>query len=296
MWGSSQTTSSSVGNKMRTSLVVSSASALGYGTLRSFEESAGWAAFGPPEIKDPRGVRRRTEDPYFVVNEPSAAAWLLRFDGTALARIDLPAGLDPGGGAFGPDGMYYVGSRSQRSIEQIDLAARRYCGRAITLEEILFPRGFAVLDDGGLVVASGTHPLLGGGRRALFLYDRNGRVENDAFVDDPLLDPLDLALHDGYLYVTSEFPFGHDDAVVSLRRYDAKSGAPAGTWSAEDTPTFGRMRKPRGITFTADGTLLICAQNCVLAVDVTKFGSAWLVAEDRRLAGQSLALGPERKS
>jgi hypothetical protein len=70
--------------------------------------------------------------------------------------------------------------------------------------------------------------MLGGGRRGLFLYDRNGRVESDAFVNDPLLDPLDLALRDDYLYVTSEFPFGADDAVVSLRRYDARNGAPCG--------------------------------------------------------------------
>ncbi len=161
---------------MRASLVVSSASGIGYGTLRSFEGSVGWAAFGPPRIRDPRGVRRRAEDAYFVVNEPSAGIWLISFDGAALARIDLPAGLDPGGGAFAPDGMYYVGSRSQRSIEQVDLAARRYCGRAVTLDGISFPRGFAVLDDGGFVVASGTHPVLGGGRRGLCLYDRNGRI------------------------------------------------------------------------------------------------------------------------
>lgn len=35
---------------MDTSFVVSSASGLGYGTLRSFEASDGWAAFGPTEI------------------------------------------------------------------------------------------------------------------------------------------------------------------------------------------------------------------------------------------------------
>jgi hypothetical protein len=277
-------------NLMPTSLVVSSASRLGYGTLRCFEEPVGWTTFGPPEIKDPRGVRRRAKDAYFAVNEPSAAVWLLRFDGTALARIDLPAGIDPGGGAFAPDGLYYIGSRSQRSIEQVDLAARRYCRRAVTLDGISFPRGFAVLDDGGFVVASGTHPVLGGGRRSLFLYNRNGSLESDAFVDDPLLDPLDLALHDGYLYVTSEFPFGADNAVVSLRRYDAKNGAPSGTWSAEHSPAFGRVQKPRGIAFTDDGTLLMCAQSCVLAIDVTTLGSAWLVAEDEHLAGQSLAL------
>ncbi|MGA7357081.1 MAG: hypothetical protein WA431_06740 [Candidatus Cybelea sp.] len=279
--------------KLDTSVIVSSASHNGYGTLRSFHESIGWTVFGPPEIRDPRGVRRRAEDAYFAVNEPSAAVWLLSFDGAALARIDLPAGLDPGGGAFASDGTYYVGSRSQRSIERVDLTARRYRGPAIALAGISFPRGFAVLDDGRFVVASGTHPVLGGGQRGLFLYDRRGRIENDAFVDDPLLDPLDLALCDGYLYVTSEFPFGSNHAAVSLRRYDVQNGAPAGAWCAENTPAFRRVEKPRGIAVTDYGILLICAQNCVLAVDVTTSGRAWLVAEDQHLAGQSLALCPD---
>lgn len=276
---------------MRASLVVSSASDLGYGTLRSFDASVGWAAFGPPQIKDPRGVRRRAGDAHLVINEPSAAVWLLSLDGTAVARIELPAGLDPGGGAFGHDGTYYVGSRSQRSIEQVDLATRRYTGRAVTLDGISFPRGFAVFDDDRFVVASGTHPLHGGGRRGLFLYDRSESIGRSAFVDDPFLDPLDLLLRDGYLYVTSEFPFGSDDAVVSLRRYDLETGAPAGTWTAENTAPFGRMQKPRGMAFSDDGILLICAQNCVMAVDVATIGTAWIVAEDERLAGQSLALG-----
>ncbi|HTU71398.1 MAG TPA: hypothetical protein VMF11_13895 [Candidatus Baltobacteraceae bacterium] len=271
-------------------LVVSSAAALGYGALRAFEESAGWTAFGPPEIADPRGVRRRADDPYLLVNDPIAGVWLLDFDGAVLAQIALPAGLDPGGGAFAPDGTYYVGSRAQRSIERVDLTARRYAGRALALEGIAFPRGFAVLEDGGFVVASGTHPVRGGGRRALFRYDRDGKIESDAFVDDRLLDPLDLAVRDGSIYVTSEAPFGAEDAVVSLRRYDARTGAAAGAWSAQDTPVFGKLRKPRGITFAQDGTLLLCAQNGVVAVDVATFGRARFVAEDDRLAGQSLAL------
>jgi hypothetical protein len=276
---------------MRMSFVVSSAAGVGYGLLRAFEESIGWAPFGPTEIRDPRGVRRRADDPFFVINEPSCGVWMLALDGIPFARIELPAGLDPGGGAFGSGDMYYLGSRSQHSIERVDLGARRYLGRALALDGIAFPRGFAPLSDGGFIVASGTHPMSGEGRRALFCYDANGKLDPNVFVDDPLLDPLDLALHNGYVYVTSEFPFGKDDAIVSLRRYDARNAASAGAWSAENTPAFTGVRKPRGIVFADDGTLLICAQNCVLAVDVTTFGAARVVAEDNDLAGQSLALG-----
>jgi hypothetical protein len=276
---------------MGMSFVVSSAASGGYGQLRAFEESIGWKPFGPTEIRDPRGVRRRDDDPFCAVNEPSGGVWLLALDGIPFARIGLPAGLDPGGGAFGTGDTYYVGSRSQRSIYQVDLGTRRYLGRALALDCIAFPRGFAPLTDGGFIVASGTHPVTGEGRRALFCYDANGKLEQDVFVDDPLLDPLDLALHNGYVYVASEYPFGRDDAVVSLRRYDARSGARAGAWSTENTPAFAGVRKPRGIAFAGDDLLFMCAQNCVLALDVRTFGSARVVAEDNDLAGQSLALG-----
>ena len=99
-------------------------------------------------------------------------------------------------------------------------------------------------------------------------------------------------MHDGYVYVTSEFPFGACDALVSLRRYDARSGACAGAWTVENTAAFRKLRRPRGITFAKDGTLLFCAQNRIIALDVSVFGSARIVAEDDLLAGQSLALGP----
>jgi hypothetical protein len=271
--------------------VVSSAAGIGYGSLRAFSASIGWTSFGPGEIRDPRGVRRREVDRFFVVNEPSAAVWLLTLDGTALARIDLPAGLEPGGGAFGSGDTYFVNSRSERSIHEVDLGSRRHIGCALALNGIAFPRGFAPLDDGGFIVASGTHPGSGDGKRAVFRYDANGKINRDPFVDDPLLDPLDLALRNGYVYVASEFPFGKDGATASLRRYDARNGAGAGAWSGENTPAFAGVRKPRGIAFADDDTLLMCAQNCVLTVDVSIFGTAKVIARDHNLAGQSLALG-----
>jgi hypothetical protein len=270
--------------------VVSSAAGIGHDRLVTYDTSSGWAAFGPDEIRDPRGVRRRADDPFLVINEPSTAVWLLTLEGAEIARIELPAGLDPGGGAFGAGDRYYLGSRSQRSIYQVDLGARRYDGQALALEGIAFPRGFAPLSDGRFIVASGTHPVTGEGRRAVFRYDASGKRDKDIFIDDPVLDPLDLVVHDGYVYVTSEFPFGKDNAVVSLRRYDARTGAGAGVWSAENTAAFAGVRKPRGIAFGNGDTAFICAQNCVLALDVTMFGNADILAADDQLAGQSLAL------
>ena len=114
--------------------------------------------------------------------------------------------------------LYYVGSRSQHVIHKIDLVAERDYGLAVSLAEVAYPRGFAVLGDGRFVVGSGTHPVHGGGRRALLLYDRDGGAQNDDFIVDALLDPLDVAVRHDDLYVTSEFPFGASDAKASLRR------------------------------------------------------------------------------
>ena len=58
--------------------------------------------------------------------------------------------------------------------------------------------------------------MSGEGRRALFCYDANGELNPNVFVDDPLLDPLDLALHNGYVYVTSEFPGSCSNHILCL--------------------------------------------------------------------------------
>ena len=271
--------------------MVSSATGVGHGTLRALEERGSWRDFGPADIRDPRGVRRRADDQRIVVNEPFGIR-LLNLAGSSLTRIALPSGLEPGGGAFAPNGAYYFGSRTHRSLERVDLTTQQYCGTAVALDEIAFPRGFAILGDGTFVVASGTHPISGSGRRALLRYRANGELEDDAFVEDPALDPLDVGLYNEQLYVTSEFPFGAGDATTSLRRYDARTGALTGVWSAENVPAFKELRKPRGIAFSENGALVLCAQNCVLAIDVEKFDTAVVLATDDLLAGQSLALAP----
>jgi hypothetical protein len=46
-----------------------------------------------------------------------------------------------------------------------------------------------------------------------------------------------VALSAAASWATSEMPLGADDAVVSLRRYDASNGHLAGTWSAQHTAT-----------------------------------------------------------
>ena len=272
-------------------IVVSSAASGGYGRLRALDARSFWTDFGPIEIRDPRAVRRNRHDSHFVVNDPSGV-WILDLDGSTIGRVPLPADIDPGGGAFDADGMYYIGSRARRSLEQIDLMKREHCGRALDLREILFPRGFAVLEDGSFIVASGTDPKRGGGRRALFHYGSGAVSDPEVFVEDPRLDPLDIALRDDRVYVTGEYPFGSEQAVASLRCYDLRTGKLQMVWSEENASAFSYLRKPRGIAFDENGTLVLCAQNAVVAINL-KDGSAQTVARDERLAGQSLAVGPD---
>ena len=272
------------------SFLVSSAASHGYGTLRALEASGTWTNFGPVEIRDPRAVRRNRDESHFVVNAPSGV-WILDLQGSAIGHIPLPADIDPGGGAFAPNGAYYIGSRARRTLEMIDLNEGLYCGRAVNLRAILFPRGFAVLDDGSFIVASGTDPKTGGGRRALFRYSSDAMSDPSIFVEDPLLDPLDLAVCDDRVYVTSEYPFGSDKASVSLRSYDLRTGKLQTVWSEKNVSALSNLQKPRGIAFDKHRTLVFCAQNAIVAINLAN-DVAQTVARDERLAGQSSALAP----
>ncbi len=170
---------------------------------------------------------RRADDPFFVVIEPFGGVWILALDGKAFARIELPQDSIRAVGPLGQAICIYVGSRSQRSIERVDLGTQRYLGRALALYGIAFPRGFAPLSDGGFIVASGTNPMSGEGRRALFCYDANGKLNPNVFVDDPLLDPLDLALHNGCVYVTSEFPGSCSNHICAWSQKRARTCGPS---------------------------------------------------------------------
>src|SRR5271169_3133758 len=75
-------------------------------------------------IHDPRGLRPAPDESYFVVNNGDDS--ILKFE-TATRRFlgvvaRLP-GLNPGGGKFGSDGRYYVGSRSWKSVVAFDVGS-----------------------------------------------------------------------------------------------------------------------------------------------------------------------------
>lgn len=98
-------------------LVVTSASGLngdGYGALLAFDlrGNAIGKFSSDDRIEDPRGLGYERELNLLFLN--SGADRLLAIDaaGKVVRDTGRIAGLNPGGGNFGPDGRYYVGLRS----------------------------------------------------------------------------------------------------------------------------------------------------------------------------------------
>lgn len=87
-----------------------------------------------------------------------------------------------------------------------------------------FPRGFAFGHDGRLFLPSGIGPG-SEGDNSILAYRPGTRTPPIRLVADPELSPLDLAIApNGNIVVSSERPFGVEDAITSVREYDATDG------------------------------------------------------------------------
>jgi hypothetical protein len=132
-------------------------------------------------------------------------------------RID---GLNPGGGIFGPDGRYFVGLRSERTIIPLSPSLDGAVDHLLPPRAVSFPRGFAFSQDGRLFLASGIGPS-GKGDNTILAFTPGKPMNPSRLVADPELSPLDLAIApNGDIVVSSERPFGAPDAVTSIREYD----------------------------------------------------------------------------
>ena len=151
-------------------------------------------AFGcGAEIRDPRGIRLAPDRSFVLVNNGDDR--ILKFEagsGKFLGSLSFRPGLNPGGGKFGWDGRYYVGSRSEKSIVAFDVAGEREPSIFVSGSFVKFPRGLAASASGAMYVASGTHPTTGEGQNTILRFDRNGRLDESFKVNDPGLSPLDI--------------------------------------------------------------------------------------------------------
>ena len=276
-------------------LLVTSASGAngnGHGALLAYDDRDGrlLGIFSEDSrIADPRGTAVEEKESLVFLN---SADRVLALDaaGKVVRDTGVIAGLNPGGGTFGPDGRYYVGLRSARTILalQPDL---RCPGEHVLPDGIVpFPRGFGFNAEGRLFLSSGIGPNGEGDDTIIEFAPADGARPSRLVAQDPNLSPLDLAVApNGNILVSSERPFGAPDAVATVREYDPERGRLVRVFSAEGLAAF---RKPRGLRFGPDGNLYCAAQDEVVAFDFRSGSCLGAVVRFPRLYGQALIFFP----
>jgi len=136
-------------------LLVTSASGVngdGYGALLAFDRNG--APLGvfcnDKRIADPRGLVVHQHEGLLYLNSGQDRVLALDAAGTVVRDTGPIKSLNPGGGNFGPDGRYYVGLRSARTVtafpRTLDAPSEHFLAPGI----VPFPRGFAFGRNGRL--------------------------------------------------------------------------------------------------------------------------------------------------
>jgi hypothetical protein len=242
----------------------SGANGAGYGKLLAFDK--GGELLGPfstdDRIVDPRGVGVRGA--FLFLNSGSNRILALDGGGHVVGDSGVIAGLNPGGGNFGPDGRYHVGSRAARTIVAFAPSLEGPGEPVLPSMVVPFPRGFAFGQDGTLFLASGIGPG-GEGGNTILAFSRERKLNSAWKVEDPELSPLDLAIApNGNVVVSSEHPFGALDAATTIREYDRTDGHLVRVLAPDRG--FG-FKKPRGLRFGPEGKLYCVAQDEVVMFD-----------------------------
>jgi len=242
----------------------SGANGVGYGKLLAFDH--GGKALGPfsedARIVDPRGLG--VKGALLFLNSGSNRILALDGKGRVVGDGGAIAGLNPGGGNFGPDGRYYVGSRAARTIIAFAPTLDKPGEPVLPSAVVPFPRGFAFGEDGTLFLASGIGPG-SEGDNTILAFGAERKLDSTWKVEDPELSPLDLAIApNGNVVVSSEHPFGVPDATTTIREYDRSNGHLVRVLAPDRGIGF---RKPRGLRFGPDGHLYCVAQDEVVLFD-----------------------------
>ena len=178
---------------------------------------------------------------------PIPAAWLLRATtaffnsadrglaldttGTVVRDTGMIAGLNPGGGVFGPDGRYYAGLRSARTILALSPDLNRAGEHILSAGVVPFPRGFGFDAAGRLFLASGIGPD-GKGDDAILASVSIDHTRHRLLVHhDPELSPLDLIVATMAMssyparFLVRRAQCNHERPRISRRKWTARPRA-----------------------------------------------------------------------
>jgi hypothetical protein len=274
-------------------LLVTSASGAngdGFGALLSFELDGTLRGtfIDDDRIVDPRGLAVDPNENLLFLNSADRVL-AISSHGRIVRDTGRIEGLNPGGGIFGPDGRYFVGLRSERTIVALSTSFDAALEHVLPPRVVPFPRGFAFGQDGRLFLASGIAPN-GQGNNTILAFTPATAIKPSRLVADPELSPLDLAIApNGNILVSSERPFGAVDAVTSVREYDAMDGHLVRVFSPKGKAEFC---KPRGLRFGPGGLLYCVAHNEVVAFDFASGECVGAIARLPQLNGQALVFFP----
>jgi sugar lactone lactonase YvrE len=263
----------------------------GFGTLLAFDLCG--KPLGPfsddSRIADPRGLAVNWGEGLLFLNTGTNRILAVDQAGRVIRDTGAIEGLNAGGGNFGPDGRYYVGLRSARTIMAFSVELDAPGEYILPAGIVPFPRGFAFDSDGRLFLASGIGPN-GEGDNAIVVFPADGSSHATQLVTDPELSPLDLAIApNGNIVVSSEHPFGRSDAVATIREYDSVDGHLVRVFSPNE---LAELRKPRGLRFNSNGHLYCVAQDEVVKFDFASGECLGALVRLPRLNGQALGFFP----
>jgi DNA-binding beta-propeller fold protein YncE len=259
----------------------------GYGAILAFDltGSALGTFCNDSRVTDPRGLCLDPTGDLLYVNSGNDRILALDHDGEIVRDTGPIDELDPGGGVFGPDGRYYVGSRRLRTVMAVPASLAGPLTPYLRPEVVPFPRGFAFAADRRIFLASGTSPS-GVGEETIKVFDADGELLAPRLVEDAQLSPLDLAIApNGNIVVSCEWPFGAKDAISSVREYDSTSGRLVRIFKPDRSVLF---RNPRGVRFGPDGNLYCVARDAVVSFDFVTGAFAGAMLQLSDLFGQAL--------
>ena len=265
-------------------LLVTSASGAngnGFGALLAFESDGRLSGtyIDDDRIADPRGLAVDPKENLLFLNSGADRVLAISSQGRVVRDTGQIEGLNPGGGNFGPDGRYYAGLRSTRTIIALSTSLEAAVEYVLPPGVVPFPRGFAFGQDGRLLLASGIGPNGRGDNSIIAFTPGTTFIQPVRLVADPELSPLDLAIApNGNIVVSSERPFGADDAVTTVREYDTRDGRLVRVFSPNGQAEF---RKPRGLRFLpVDSSTASRAMR--LLASTSRLANAWGLSRNCR--------------